>query len=275
VPSPAEGLRVSGLSLAPVKGLRIRRPERAVLSEDGLAGDRQLFLVDARGRMLNAKHHGELQQVVAAIDGAPPGPRTLTLGLPDGSTLSEELRLGEQVAVSFFSRPREARVVNGGFAGALSALVGEPVRVVAFSDGRPAVDRGRQGAVTVVSLASVEALAELSFAADLDSRRFRMSVEIAGAEPFAEDGWLGSDVRIGASAVIRPKGNVGRCLVTSRDPDTGEIDVPTLDLLRSLRGSAPTTEPLALGIYAAVVRGGEVAVGDEVSVVARVRGRRY
>ena len=43
--------------------------------------------------------------------------------------------------------------------------------------------------------------------------------------------------------------------------------MPTLDILRSLRGQAATTEPLAFGVYGEVLRAGVVAVGDRLSVV--------
>jgi uncharacterized protein YcbX len=259
VPSPAEHPRVSGLSLAPVKGLRIARVERALIDRDGLRGDRTLFLVDGRGRMLNGKRHGALQQVAARLEG-----ERLTLAFPGGMELDGELRRGEALEVSFFSRPREARLVEGPFSLALSEHVGEPVRLVAFADGGAAVDRGRQGAVTLVSEASIASLAELAREGALDPRRFRMSLEISGAEAFAEDSWIGRDLRIGAEALVRLKGHVGRCLVTSRDPDTGKMDVATLELLRRLRGEAATTEPLALGVYGAVMNPGPVALGDEV-----------
>jgi uncharacterized protein len=262
---------VSGLSLAPVKGLRISRVQRATLEPDGLRGDRTLFLVDERGRMVNGKRHGSLQQVAATLDGG-----RLTLEFPDGRALSEPVRLGdESFSVSFFNRPREARLVEGAFSEAISQHVGEPVRLVAFADGRPAVDRGRQGAVTLVSEASIASLAELAGDGPLDPRRLRMSIELDGAAPFEEDSWLGSDLRIGAEAVIRAKGHVGRCLVTSRDPQSGEIDVPTLDLLRRLRGEVPTTEPLAIGIYGAVVRPGPIALGDAISLQPRGGQRQY
>ena len=75
-------------------------------------------------------------------------------------------------------------------------------------------------------------------------------------------GWT----RIGG-AVITWSGNVGRCLTTSRDPETGEIDLPTLDMLRSYRGEMKTTEPLPFGIYGAVVEEGEIRVGDTVELL--------
>ena len=34
---------------------------------------------------------------------------------------------------------------------------------------------------------------------------------------------------------MRFEGHVGRCLITSRDPDTGTVDLPTLDILREYR----------------------------------------
>jgi uncharacterized protein YcbX len=62
------------------------------------------------------------------------------------------------------------------------------------------------------------------------------------------------------------EGNVGRCLITSRDPDTGVVDLPTLDILREYRGDLDTTEPLPFGIYGSVVEPGAIRVGDSVTV---------
>ena len=61
-------------------------------------------------------------------------------------------------------------------------------------------------------------------------------------------------------------GHVGRCLVTSRDPETGEVDLPTLDLLRDYRGELNSTEPLPFGIYGEVLQGGAVRLGDPVEL---------
>ena len=61
-------------------------------------------------------------------------------------------------------------------------------------------------------------------------------------------------------------GNVGRCTVTTLDPETGEVDVPTLELLRELRSGAATSEPLAIGVHCAVIEPGEVALGDAAEI---------
>ena len=91
------------------------------------------------------------------------------------------------------------------------------------------------GVASLISRASLARLAQENGDHDIDWRRFRMLIEIDGVDAHEEDTWLGRATRIGG-AVITWGGNVGRCLTTSRDPDTGEIDLPTLDMLRSYRG---------------------------------------
>jgi hypothetical protein len=88
-----------------------------------------------------------------------------------------------------------------------------------------------------------------------------MSVEVSGVGANEEDEWVGRKLSIGA-AVVAVRGHVGRCLVTSRNPDTGEVDLATLDLLGDYRREAHTTEPLALGIFGEVIEPASIAVGD-------------
>jgi uncharacterized protein YcbX len=93
-----------------------------------------------------------------------------------------------------------------------------------------------------------------------------MLIEIDGVQPHAEDGWVGHRVRIG-EALVRFSGHVGRCLITSRHPETGKIDLPTLDILRDYRGGLETTEPLPFGVYGEVLEPGAVSAGDAVALV--------
>jgi uncharacterized protein YcbX len=76
---------------------------------------------------------------------------------------------------------------------------------------------------------------------------------------------VGCEAVVG-EATLRFEGHVGRCVVTSRDPDTGEKTLPTLDLLSSYRRDSTTTEPLAFGIYGRVLRGGVVRLGDTMTI---------
>jgi uncharacterized protein YcbX len=125
-------------------------------------------------------------------------------------------------------------------------------------------DRGLDAAVSIISEASVADLARTGGIEALDSRRFRMLFEIGGVGAYAEDAWVGRDVRVGA-AVVHPLGNVGRCAVTTCDPQTGERDFDTLGVLATYRREIRTTEPLPLGVVGDVVTTGRVRVGDPVT----------
>lgn len=211
--------------------------------------------------MVNGKQIAILHEIVA---GYRHPERELTLAFPDGTRVAGPVELGdEELATTFFSRPTPARVLRGPFAAALSQHAGRELRLVEGVH-RKAIDRGRGGAVSLVSRASVRALARVAGEADVDARRFRMLVELDGvAEAHEEDTWIGETLRLGA-ALVRVRGHVGRCLVTQRDPETGVTDLPTLDLLRSYRSGLDTSEPLAFGVYGEVLEPGRVAVGDAV-----------
>ncbi len=66
-----------------------------------------------------------------------------------------------------------------------------------------------------------------------------------------------SRVRVG-DAILRVVELVERCVVTTRDPATGERDIDTLAVLKRYRGS------LDFGVRASVEQPGAVAVGDVV-----------
>ena len=89
-----------------------------------------------------------------------------------------------------------------------------------------------------------------------------MMFEIDGVAAHEEDEWIGSPVRIG-EAVVVVNGDVGRCVVTSHDPDGGVTDLDTLGVLARYRREG-RAEPLPFGVYGTVVTPGSVKVGDTV-----------
>jgi uncharacterized protein YcbX len=95
-----------------------------------------------------------------------------------------------------------------------------------------------------------------------------MAIEIAGAPaPRAEDGWVGAEVAVGG-AVLGVVARCERCVVTTRHPDTGVVDLPTLRALAGLRGR----DDVCLGVLCRVVTPGPVAVGDPVRASTSGRG---
>jgi uncharacterized protein YcbX len=253
---------VTGLAVTAVKGTRLRVVDAIELGRTGARGDRRFFVIDDNDRMVNGKTLGSLQTLIASYDEQA---EALTLDFPDGSRVTESVRQGAPVTARFYSQQVDGRVVVGPWAAALSAHVGQPLRLVSTGSG---VDRGARGAASLISRASLARLAREAGVDAVDGRRFRMLIEIDGVSAHAEDDWVGARLRVG-EALIRFEGHVGRCLITSRDPDSGEVDLPTLDLLRGYRGDAETTEPLPFGIYGRVLEPGAIRVGDRVARAER------
>jgi uncharacterized protein len=253
---------VSWIAVTPVKGLRLQSRDEVEVTVDGVPGDRAFFLVNERGAMVSATRIGPLVAVIADHDVKE---RTLSLRFPDGNEVAGSVELGEREPVRFGGLSLSASPVLGAFSDALTEHCGNGrVRLFASPPERPGVDRGRIGAVTLLSVASLERLREQAGETEpVDPRRFRMTFGVEGLEPHEEDGWLERDVRVG-EALVRVTGNVGRCALTTRQPDTGVVDFKTLHHLRAYRGEVPTTEPLPFGIHARVLEPGRVRVGDAV-----------
>ncbi len=254
---------VTELAVSPVKGLRLVSRAEVWLERSGVRDDRRFFLIDERSRMVNGKQLGALSAVVADYQH---DDRRLQLTFPTGARVSAEVVLGVPVDVRFFSRPAQGRLVLGPWSEALSEHVGQPIRLVeTLTSGRAGVDRGRAGAVSLISRGSLARLSEAAGEPRVDARRFRMLTQVDGIAAHAEDAWVGKRVRVG-TALVGMRGHVGRCLVVTRHPETGRVDLPALDVLRGYRGHLDTTEPLAFGIYGEVLEPGVTRVGDRVVV---------
>jgi uncharacterized protein YcbX len=258
--SPPPAVVVSALATTPVKGLRICARSEVMLERTGVADNRRFYLIDERARMVNGKRVGILSAVRADFD---LDSGRLSMIFPDGTEVSDVVQLEAEIETRLLSRRPTARLVSGPWAQALSSYTGIELRLVR-ADVEGGVDRGNKGAVSLISEASVTRLEAIADGRHVDSRRFRMLVEVAGPDAHEEDQWVGGNARIG-EALVAIRGHVGRCLVTSQDPDTGVVDLPTLELLSYRRG-LETTEPMAFGVFGEVLEPGPVRVGDGVTV---------
>ena len=250
---------VTSLATTPIKGLRLLSRREVMLTGTGVLDNRCFFLIDAGARMINGKRSGLLTTITA---GYGPEDERLELTFPDGSVVAGEALDGGEIEVRFLLT-MSVRLVHGPFAEALSDFVDEPLRLVRADPLLTASDRGPGGSVSLISQASVRHLSELA-REPVDPRRFRMLIEVDGLPAHGEDALVGEQVRIG-EALVAFRGHVGRCLVTTRHPETGEVDLPTLELLAYRRG-LDTTEPLAFGIYGEVIEPGRVRLGDPFGV---------
>ena len=250
---------VTGIAVAPVKSLGLVHPDEVMLEPYGVRGNRRFWLVDGDGRLLNNKRVGPMVRIRSEWDEET---QRLALTFPDGARVEGVVELGDQVDAAMYRHPHPSRRVVGPWEEAIARFVGEPLTLL-YAETH-AVDRGyRGGSVSLVSRASLERLRQAAGAdRAVDGRRFRMLFEIDGVAAHEEDEWLGAHVRIG-DATIALNGDVGRCVVTSHDPETGVTDLDTLGTLAAYRREG-YAEPLPFGVYGEVVSPGMVRVGDRV-----------
>ena len=238
---------VTQLAIAPVKGMRVTAADELEIGPGGPVGDRAFLVVDAEGTLLLTSRTPALLQVAARWDGA-----TLSLSFPDGGEVAAVPEPGPAAATANYEGRRIAgRLVEGELAAALSEHLKCPVRLLA----RDPAERGADDApVTLMSQASLAALAVP------DPRRFRMTITIDGVTAWEEHGWGGRELAAG-DAVLRVTEPVPRCVVTTRDPESGRRDESTLKALAALRGKDDVT----FGVWCEVVAPGRVRVGDQVA----------
>ena len=142
------------------------------------------------------------------------------------------------------------------FAGWLSDLLGEAasgqLRVI-DGEGHRFLDHP-QGHVSIINLASVRDF-EARLGRPVDPLRFRANLYVEGWPPWAENSWIGRDLRLGQARATVFK-TITRCAAPGVDPTTAERDLDVTGELHRLYGH------VLCGVYVQVTEGGTIAVGD-------------
>ncbi len=112
--------------------------------------------------------------------------------------------------------------------------------------------------VSLCNMASHRAVQQ-KLGKELSIRRWRGNIWFDGLPLWEESEWLGREVQIG-QAVFHVREQITRCLATTANPNTGERDADTLGALNSWNHQE-------FGVYAEVIRGGEIKTGDTVQVL--------
>lgn len=133
-------------------------------------------------------------------------------------------------------------------------LAGPPK--ILFGDGHSFSDVAAK-VVSIVNLASVAAIAGV-VGAPVDPLRFRANLYVDGWPAWSEFDLVGREIAIG-EARARVVKRIVRCAATNVEPRTGIRDLAIPKTLLRHFGHADC------GIYAEVVSGGTVAVGDTVA----------
>ena len=244
---------IARICVTPVKGTALLHPDAVYLGANGFEHNRRFHFIDEAGHLVNGKQCGALVGVQCSYDGT-----TLVMQFSDGTMVREQVALtGEQVETNFYGRRTvPGTVVGGSFGSVVREHVEQSLRLVQVGESGLGVD---VHPVTLISTATMEHLqSTVEAPPEHWADRFRMLLELDGLAPYEEESWCGREVTVGEAVLVVGQ-LVPRCVVTKRNPRTGERDFKTLDALQQNRGG------LLLGMYATVNRPGMVRAGDVVS----------
>ncbi len=129
------------------------------------------------------------------------------------------------------------------------------IRAVAGPDAELAYYGGRERFDVLPLLVATDGGVE---ALGYDGRRLRPNIVVGGVDGLAERSWPGRALRIGR-VVIGVESLRSRCVITTIDPDTGDLDPSVLRRINRVFDSR-----VALNCW--VARGGEIKIGDPVEV---------
>jgi uncharacterized protein YcbX len=270
----SEGVEIASLHTYPVKGCHRIDHDQAGVEPWGLAGDRRWMVVDADGVGITQRTAPLLTglRVVAGAGGI-----VLTApGMPRHAV--PEPVAGPKQFVRVFNSlpPVPARVASA--SDWFSAFLGRPARLVWLGDPtvRPIEDHAQHGdrvsfadgfpllLTTTASLSAVNDWLVEAGDEPVPMTRFRPSIVVSGAAPWAEDQWLGHRLRIG-EVTFRAAKACARCVVTTIDQETGEAGRQPLHILGQNR-RVGTELLFGLGLIPDIHAGesGIVRVGDAV-----------
>jgi uncharacterized protein YcbX len=276
---------VQELRRYPVKSMLGETLARATVTARGVLGDRVGALVDDEtGRVVSVKYPkrwGRIFELRAVTDDA-----GVHVCFPDGARYAiEDSALAARLS-DFFGRPVTVAVEPPPGA-AFDELwlrelkddadpyLGLPSRTL---DGEELIEGGQfmsaqgtffnYGAVHLVSTGTTRRLTELAPATRFDAQRFRPNIVVDTPETgFVETDWVGRMVTIG-DVQLDVTMTVPRCVMTTLAQEGVPADREVLRTITKHNAVDPglgATYPCA-GVYAEVVREGEIGGGDAVVV---------
>lgn len=240
-------LQLSQINIYPVKSLDGYSPTTARVEKRGLQFDRRWLIIDTEGVFMTQRTNGKMALLRAIIDQS-------TLIITEKQSPNHFIAIpieqeGEDTMVKIWDDTVRAVSISQEADHWLSVFLGKPCRlvkmpenserrvdehyntgedIVSFADGYPFL---------IIGEASMNDLnARLRKGANQDSpvspRRFRANFIFSGGDSFQEDQF--TDFKIGEVPFKGVK-NCARCVLTTRDPDTGIKGKEPLQTLTTYR----------------------------------------
>jgi len=252
-------MRITALSIYPLKGAAAAALDAVKIDALGPVGDRRYCLARPGGRVFTQRDDASLARLRATLQG-----EGLSLSFDGEQVDVPPEAFDDRQEIQVWSRSATARIAAARINAVVTHWFGTPLQLAKLV--RPpqregaALAFGDAAALLVTNTASLEAL-NAALPAPIGMERFRPNLVVGDAGAYAEDGWR--ELRIG-DALLAPVHACGRCEVTTVDQAfgarLGDEPLRTLSRLRLRDGEA------VFGVRYSVVRPGRVRLGDRVEL---------
>jgi hypothetical protein len=264
-------LKLSTISIYPIKSLRGHDIEACAVERMGLKNDRRLMVVDQQGMFQTQREHARMALIKPILNA---GMMTLCADGMDDLTI-EVREHGQRMMVEIWDSTGVESIDQGNPAAEwLSDFLKMPTRLVRIADDyqrKVSPEYALQSDDQVgfadgfpLLIISQESLDELNSRLEqpIPMNRFRPNIVVSGTTPFAEDNW--KQIRVGTveMALVKP---CARCNVPTINQDTalkGKEPNTTLATYRKINGK------VMFGVNIIPITIGNLKVGDEVEILA-------
>jgi len=271
-------IRVSELTIYPIKSCAGTTLTHAEVQEQGLRNDRRWMLVDESNVALTQRDIFKMALIHPRLSQTESGETTIKLSAPDYDdfvlTPSSVKNGKPPLWVQVWNDPCEAIDQGDAVAQWFSTYLGKKCRLVemapdfhrivdqmyatektdhvSFADGFP---------VLIISQASLDDL-NTRLKEPILMNRFRPNIVVTGCEPFAEDDW--KNIKIGETefAIVKP---CARCVITTIDQFTGTLTGEPLKTLKTFRN---VNNKLMFGQNVIPKSAGKIRLADQITVLA-------
>lgn len=261
---------VTGLRRYPVKSMQGEARDSAIVTMNGILGDRAFALVDiTSGKVASAKNPRKWPDLFAYSatfvsqpgNGAVPN---VKITLPDGAAVMTDQSDAAEIISKRLGRP-----VTIAAAVPPQPMLEEywpdieelPHRDEITDEAMPAGTFFDCALVHVLTTATLRRYAEIYPGGQWDLRRFRPNIVVDTGddlEGFVENAWVGRSLKIGG-AVLKVTGGTPRCTMTT-------LAQGALPQDNNILRTAAQQNNAHIGVYASVVTPGDVHCGDTVTL---------
>ncbi|WP_057912147.1 MOSC domain-containing protein [Peribacillus muralis] len=223
----------------PVKSFTGEQVQKTQVMDYGVYGDRSHAFKDKQGKFITITQVPEMVRYQAFFSG------------PEALNAYPELKV----------KAPNGKVLTWGesaFREEMDQLLKREAEAVVYPPSHIPFGAIEEENILLVSDASIGELTRL-WGNEVDGRRFRhnLVLSLVNKTPFLEESWFGSRIILGDEVELEIKRHCERCMIITIDPNDSHRDPSLLKTVVKERNNH-------FGVYASVLRTGEIRLGDSV-----------